>query len=178
MKNIVESVCPVLFAEAETNVFAVLDGASIPDLLAHLYSLQPEFVCLYLGDLEPDMAEVAPYLVQLAPDSEFTSWLLENGWGKHWGIFSASQADLRGMRRHFRNFLTVYDTKGKPLVFRYYDPRVLPVYLSACNPEELGKFFGPVEFYLLEDQDTGAVLQFRLRSGILQTEKKQFPGDG
>src|SRR5690242_19385970 len=85
-----------LFPEEEgLNTYAVLDGASIPELLEHLYGeVRPEFVSLYRGELTPDMAEVAPYLVQLKPGHPFTDWLLTEGWGKHWGIFALSSADL------------------------------------------------------------------------------------
>ena len=61
-------------------------------------------------------------------------------------------ADLRTMRNHFRKLLTVYDPNGKPLLFRYYDPRVLRVYLPTCNAEELATIFGPINSYLLEDE--------------------------
>src|SRR5215813_11554270 len=125
-----------LFSDTDAKVFTVLDGTSIPDLLDKLYGLSPTFCCLYRGELEPDMAEVAPYLVQLEQGSEFTDWLLEE-WGKHWGIFAISDADFRAMRRHFRSFLIVNDENGRPLRFRYYDPRVLRLYLPTCNAEEL-----------------------------------------
>ena len=76
-------------------MFAVLDGASAPGLLDKLYGLSPAFCCLFKGELAPDMAEVAPYLVQLEPDSEFTNWVIGQGWGNHWGIFAATDGDLR-----------------------------------------------------------------------------------
>src|ERR1700682_3199390 len=112
-----------LFAQEDSNVFAILDGASMPDLLDSLYHYQPEYQCLYRGELQPDMAEVAPYLAKLDPAAEFTDWLIEKSWGKHCGIFAASSADLKTVHRHFRTFLMVYDANGKPLYFRYYDPR-------------------------------------------------------
>lgn len=171
MGNIIQAVSVHLFAEEGTNVFAVLDGASVPNLLSSLYQNQPECVCLYAGELEPDMAEVAPYLIRLHRNSEFTNWVIGQGWGRHWGIFAVSQADLRTLRSHFRKFLMVYDSDGKPLYFRYYDPRVLRVYLPTCNAEELKTVFGPVEYYLLEDEEPNAALRFRNSSGILMQEK-------
>ena len=53
-------------------------------------------------------------------------------------------ATLEELRRHFRKFLKVEDPKGKSLIFRYYDPRVLRVYLPTCNAMELQTVFGPV----------------------------------
>src|SRR5215468_3484951 len=98
---------PHLFgAENELNAFAVLDGAAAPDLLDQLYGdPRPEFICLYRGDLEPDIAEIAPYLVRLEPGHPFTDWLLAEGWGKHWGIFAVSAAGLKTIRTHLRKFL-------------------------------------------------------------------------
>jgi len=160
-----------LFGQEEISVFAVLDGASVPDLLQRLYEQQPEHECLYRGDLKPDLAEMAPYLVRLEPVSDFTSWVIGQGWGNHWGIFALSGADLRAMRQHFRRFLVVYDTNAKPMYFRYYDPRVLRVYLPTCNAEELATVFGPVTAYLVEDEAPNAMFRFRTAGGSLQHEK-------
>jgi hypothetical protein len=161
-----------LFSDEGLGVYAVLDGASAPDLLPRLFELQPEYECLYRGELAPDMAEVAPYLVRLEPDSEFTAWVIEQGWGKHWGVFAASEEDLRAVHRHLRKLLTVYDAEGKPMLFRYYDPRVLRLYLPTCNAEELEAVFGPLLCYALEGEDAATLLRFRLQDGKLQQESK------
>ena len=70
-----------------SRVFAVLDGALIPELRMKIYEMQPVHHCLLTGDLEPDMAEVAPYLVRLFPNTPFTDWVLSECWGANWGIF-------------------------------------------------------------------------------------------
>lgn len=159
-----------LFPEdGELQTYAVLDGASVPDLLDQLYGDEPpEFVCLYRGELEPDLAEVAPYLVQLKAGSPFTEWLLGNCWGNHWGIFAASTEDIDVIRRHFRNFLMVKDPEGKQLYFRYYDPRVLRIYLPTCNPDEVQSIFGPVHAYLMESEFQSDALQFAFNDGDLR----------
>lgn len=175
-EEIIQSVADKLFANERMNVFAILDGAAIPKLLDELYELQSEFVCLYRGELEPDIAQVAPYLVQLDEEPHFTEWLLEEGWGKNWGIFAQSDASLRTMRRHLRSFLTVYDDEGKPMLFRYYDPRVLRVYLPTCNAEELKTVFGPVNAYWVEDKDPAKMLRFKVESENLR-EKRVSLGD-
>ncbi|MBA3805009.1 MAG: DUF4123 domain-containing protein [Acidobacteria bacterium] len=143
----------------------------IPGLLPKLHEQRPEYECLYRGELAPDLAEVAPYLVQLEPSSDFTNWILEHGWGKHWGIFATSTVDLRAMRRHFRTFLIVHDEEGKPLYFRFYDPRVLRVYLPTCNADELKSFFGPVITYTLEDKNSDVMLCIRITAGSVQEER-------
>jgi hypothetical protein len=160
-----------IFAEAPDLTFAVLDGAAIPDLLEKLYAVEPQHECLYMGDLEPDMAEVAPYLVQLEPQSDFANWVIGMGWGKHWGIFLQTSADFRAMRQHFRRFLVIYNEEGRPLMFRFYDPRVLRRHFPKCKPEELSALFGPVVSYVVEDEDPNAALRFTLDSGALKPER-------
>lgn len=163
-----ESIEKFLFVEG-TRAFAVLDGASVPDLPLKIYEMQPHSVCLYRGELEPDLAEVAPYLVELFPDTTFTEWLLSEGLsGKHWGIFARSPFSLTELRKHFRKFLTVYDDAGNPLLFRYYDPRVLVKFLPTCDQESLEKLFNRVTDYLAEDGKSG-FKRFELFNGKLQT---------
>lgn len=163
---------PEIFGE-DTTTYAVLDGASAPDLQDQLHQLRPEHECLYRGDLKPDLAEVAPYLVRLEPGSEFAEWVVATGWGKHWGVFAVVRdADFKAVHRHFRTFLVVHDPDGKPLYFRYYDPRVLRVYLPTCNGEELKQVFGPVERFVMEGEDPETACVFRLAGGALVKEEE------
>ena len=149
-----------MFSDPDLNVFAVLDGASVADLLPKLDGERPEFCCLYRGELEPHLAKAAPYLVRLAPQTAFTKWVLDKGWGNHWGIFAVTEQNLREMRRHFRTFLKVISPEGKPLYFRYYDPRVLRVYLPTCTVQEMKTVFGPVESFFVEGEKPEVLLQF------------------
>ncbi|MGC9969390.1 MAG: DUF4123 domain-containing protein [Bryobacteraceae bacterium] len=175
MDKIVEAVSPILFKEDGANVFAVLDGASVPDLLDKLYGAQrPQFECLYTGEIKPDLAEVAPYLVRLEPKSEFTEWVIKEGWGKHWGVFVVAPVDFLAMRHHLRRFLMVHGSDGKAFYFRYYDPRVLRTYLPSCNSGELTEFFGPVKTWVLEGEDPGALLRFDLADGKLVPHKDEL----
>ena len=167
----VQSLKMQLFSQQGFKVFAILDGASVPLLQQNLSSFAAEHACLYRGELQPDMAEVAPYLVMLERDAEFTKWVLSKGWGEHWGIFGVTHADIWTLRRHFRKFLMVYDESRKSLYFRYYDPRVLRVYLPTCNPLELKTVFGPVASYLVEDEDPKSGKKFMFIGDTLQEDK-------
>jgi len=159
-ENLTRSLTGHLFYEPDATVYAVLDGAAVPELLDRLYGDErPEFECLFRGSLEPDMAEVAPYLVQLEPDADFTRWVLGNGWGNHWGIFAAAPATLGVMRVHFRSLTMVKGPEGRLTYFRFYDPRVLRRYLPTCTPEEREQVFGPVLFYAFEDADPAVMLR-------------------
>ena len=89
----------------------------------------------------------------------------------HWGIFAITQADLPTMRKHFRLLLMVYDPDGKPLYFRYYDPRVLRVYLPSCNTDETQKIFGPIQRFIIEGEDTTTLWKFWLADGQTLNEQ-------
>ena len=172
MDKIVEAISPILFKDDGTAVFAVLDGGSIPGLLEKLHAVpRLEFVCLYAGEIKPELAKVAPYLVRLEPNSEFAKWVLREGWGKHWGVFVVEPADFLAMRRHLRRFLIVHTTDGKPFYFRYYDPRVLRPYLPTCTAGELAEFFGPIRTWIAEGEDPSAVLRFNVAAGKLVPHK-------
>lgn len=177
MSDRADAIREKLYREEDGAIFAVLDGASVPGLLQKLADHEPEHECLYQGELKPDMAEVAPYVVKLDSDSPFTDWVLDKGWGNHWGVFAEigaeTGADLISLRKHFRTFLKVHDSEGKPLLFRYYDPRVLRTYLPTCSGEELRTMFGPVDAYLMEDESGAALLRFRLKNGILAKQIEQ-----
>lgn len=157
----------ILFSE-RTRIYAILDGASVPDLPMKLYEMQPPRYCLFTGDLEPDMAEVAPYLVRLYPRAPFTDWVLKEFWGKHWGIFAHSRQPLKEMRKHFRSLVTVYDEEGNPMLFRFYDPRVLRRFLPTCKPDEIKTFFGDVERFFAESKEDEKLMRFENQNGNLK----------
>jgi hypothetical protein len=167
MSDRVDAIRGKLYRGDDASIWTILDGASVPALRQHLADLEPEHVCLYAGDLQPDMEEVAPYLVKLEREAPFMEWVLDQGWGNHWGIFAETGEDLIALRKHFRKFLTVHDENGKPMIFRYYDPRVLRVYLPTCNDDELKMLFGPVQSYVMEDENPGGMLRFRIKNGAL-----------
>jgi Domain of unknown function (DUF4123) len=148
-KKLMEILFP---CDGEVNTYAVIDGASCKDLLKKLGDFTPDNCCLYAGALEAEMEKVAPYLVHLKQDHPFTEWLLTNFIGNPWCIFSHSPADFGAMRKHFRTLLLVRGPEGELLYFRYYDPRVLSIYLPTTNEEERKMVFGPVNAYFCETE--------------------------
>jgi len=149
-----------LFARPDLRVYAVLDGASIKDLLGKLQEQAPNHACLFAGKLDPSELQTAPYVVELEPGAKFTQWVLEEGFGKHWGIFATTEAPLTNFRKHLKTFLRVTGPNGNQLYFRYYDPRVFRVYLPTCTPEETKLVFGPVLAYSMEDETVDKLLVF------------------
>jgi hypothetical protein len=124
--------------------------------------------CLYSGPLAPAMEMAAPYLLQLEHDSDETRRLIELSWGNSWGIFLRSPTNPINLRKHLRSFLLVQDFEGGRMAFRYYDPRVLRVYLPTCSAEELRTVFGPIEVFWTEDRtNPDQMLEFQYDAGKL-----------
>lgn len=148
-------------------VWVVLDGARDKRVFSAVVAAYTDNCCLYSGDLPSDLKLAAPYLVALDPDDRTTQYILKRAWSNHWGIFLRSTASMETLRRHLKKFLVVKDPKGRRLLFRYYDPRVLRVYLPTCWPAELETMFGPVKAFMVEGPDSGTMIQYRVDEGRL-----------
>lgn len=165
-----ESLSGILFPDDGEHTYAVVDGAACEELLDKLDTMRPASVCLYAGEIEPDVEAVAPYLVALTLDHPFTGWLLSEGFGKHWCVFARSPENLRALRRHFRTLLLIRDPAGKSLYFRYYDPRVLGFFLPLCDAVQLAAMFGPISAYAAESDDGAALRRFTHAEGQLASQ--------
>ncbi len=151
--------------------YCILDGARLGQSIEQLKEHHATCVSLYRGQSEQAMHDVAPYLVRLQPRSSLNRWLFENGWGNSWGIFIRSDALIQDLRKHFRKFLLVQSEDGEELYFRFYDPRVLRVYLPTCTSAELTEFFGPVQKYIVEGDDPSSAMRFSLLGNTLKCER-------
>jgi hypothetical protein len=156
-------------------IYALLDGARDPRIYRLANAPRIQSFCLFGRRIDPALARAAPWIVYLGRRSPVTTELLREGWGKSWGVFVASRGILHDLRRHFRRLLMVKTEDARTLLFRFYDPRVLRVYLPTCRAEELRQVFGPVDRFDVED-DTGATMieyrfEPRRREGPLVMER-------
>lgn len=142
------------------DVWMIVDGARTVEVFRTLLDCHLEYACLYSGPLAPDLEIAAPYLVQLDYDYRDTRRLIRRAWGNSWGVFLRSGTSLDKLRHHLKKFLLVRDQRGRRLVFRFYDPRVLRVYLPTCTPDELRTVYGPIDSFCTEDEAPGALLEF------------------
>ncbi|HZO12827.1 MAG TPA: DUF4123 domain-containing protein [Polyangiaceae bacterium] len=143
-------------------LYALLDAGRDPEVLTLLYRYESPCRSLYQGESEATLGPSGPYLVELREserESELVTQLLRKGWGQSWGVFVVSAAQFDELRRHFRTLLMVRRAKDQSeLYFRFYDPRVLRVFLPTCSPEQVRAVFGPVTAFLMEDAE-GSLLR-------------------
>ncbi|EYF08092.1 DUF4123 domain-containing protein [Chondromyces apiculatus] len=145
----------VLRAEAlVTPLYAVLDAARGERILQILRESVEPHRSLYEGAPGDPLEDVAPYLVgPLAPESRLLQCLVEEGWGKRWGLFCTTRRDFAELRRHLRRFLVVeIDDSGERLYFRFYDPRVMRRFLPTCSPRQEEELFGDILAFFVEGE--------------------------
>ncbi len=171
--SIIDTLWAGVNADEFEKVYAVLDGAASPRIAGALSSSGNRYACLFAGSV-PDVLRVcAPHLVHLEKTDRLTQEIVHAGWGRNWGIFAVTKASFDDVKDHFRTFLRVQDPSGRYLLFRYYDPRVLRVYLPTCTTRELDVVFGRIRAYLVEDGDGFTV--FRRRDGLLRPFSVALP---
>lgn len=153
----------------DSAVYMLLDAARDPRIYSWLS--EPSDVVrqrsLYQGDVGDSLAHVSPYLLELRQYQPEALRFAEAGFGQSWGLFLTSPAGFDDIRRHLRKFNVVYRQDGTPLVFRFYDPRVLRVFLPTCTTSELRRFFGPIDAFVAESEEGDALLRYSLRDGEL-----------
>lgn len=149
------------------DVWMILDGARDKKIYWELTNSHLECACLYSGDIPFELEAVAPHLVQLEFEDKSTRELIKKAWGKSWGVFLTCEANMKRLRRHLRTFLVVHDSRGKRLLFRYYDPRVLRTYIPTCRMDELKTVFGPIKQFLTENETSDRLLNFDFSRGTL-----------
>jgi uncharacterized protein DUF4123/FHA domain-containing protein len=149
-----------LLAKDFQPLYALLDASREPSVLKVILESKEEYQSLYEGAQGAQLAHFAPYLVRIPEKSPLIETLVKQAWSKSWGVFLTCDKPLKDLRTHFRHFLNVKLPDGKQVYFRYYDPRVLRLFLPTCLPEEISQFFGPVKQFLLEAEDPQMALHF------------------
>ena len=147
----------------------LLDTARDPRIYRRLMELggAVQTRSLYQGDIGDNLAHVSPFLVAMRQDQPESLKLAEAGFGRSWGLFVTASIEFDDLRRHLRKFNLIYREDGTPLVFRFYDPRVMRVFLPICTQSELWRFFGPIDSFLVENETADALIRFTLRGGEL-----------
>ncbi|EDX76347.1 hypothetical protein MC7420_4603 [Coleofasciculus chthonoplastes PCC 7420] len=156
--------------QSHTEIYALLDSANDPKIYDKINQINKnDYCCLYPDKVAKVLAEVAPYLVKVKLDKQsdsFIIFMLTNGWKKSWGLLLESSAPLNKLQEHFQGLLRVKDETGKSFYFRYYDPRILRVYLPTCTQEELKIVFGSsVMRYWIESENGNNILEFPPKEG-------------
>jgi Domain of unknown function (DUF4123) len=151
--------------------YILLDAAKMEQEMDQAKRLNPDFDSLYRGSSEEDLHGVAPYLLKFNSHSNFAAWYFQNGWGDAWGILCKSSWPMNELHKHFRKFLIVQLEDGEELYFRFYDPRVFRAFLPTCDANQIREFFGPISYFIVEDEDPTMAIHYWQENGALLNRK-------
>lgn len=141
------------------NVYVVIDAAKIKKLTNELIVVDKEKVqILFEGQEAIELEEVAPYLVELKKEDEFTKWVAKNVYGHNGAIFIKSRENIETLAQHLKPFIPVtreVEHEGKLITqkgyFAYYDPRVFPNWIESEEQTIQSSFFSPLTKLYCED---------------------------
>ena len=104
------------------------------------------------------MSEVAPYLIDVDfrtkypyPGSDYLDLWAEH-LGRSAGILLITPAETDALLGHLRGLFHVTDEEDHKYFLRFYDPRVLRVFLPTCTAAQAREFFGPIRRILVESE--------------------------
>ena len=124
-------------------IWGVVDAArdeAIYPLVAQAVE-QGQAQCLYDGPPAIKYARYAPYLLQLDVGNVLAKAWLARGGASHWGIFIQSRLSAQKLKRHLKHFVTAQTYQRRTVWVRFYDPRVLPVWLGGLRPDHVAQWF-------------------------------------
>ena len=155
--------------------FMLIDCAGVDGGRARLPTAAfAELESLFTGDLAMELADVGPWLGRLAPAAPGASAAVLDLLQRQVGVLvvmatpegGASGPSFSQVHRHFRKFNIVYGADGRPLFFRYCDPRVVLDVLKVFTARQLEEFFGGADELVLTRAD-GQIVRCRRQAGTL-----------
>lgn len=127
--------------------YAVIDLASAAMLRpAVTNSRSSAATPLFAKELGREMLGVGPWLVRLSKAPEIERTLNGIDTEVSWGYYVYSTVDIVSLRQSLRRFnLVQVSKKSKPMLFRYWDPRVMRVFLDVATKEQQDRLFEWIE---------------------------------
>ena len=151
--------------------YYLADGARMNLKINKFYDYGVYRYSIFANTFYALIADVGPFLINVDGNNLCKDWILKDGYGLSWGVFLKTDANLDQLLVHLESIITVVEEGGKELFFRYYDPRVLRIFLPTCSPDQLLEFFGPVKYFLCEDENPDNYLKYSLNDRELIIEK-------
>ena len=112
------------------HTYAILDAAKVVNFVEMLEASGLKHRCLFKGEAAQEMRDVAPYVVRLEEDVDFTRNLFSHDpeqdvpwfmWDRDPGIYVRSRGSLEDMWKHYRKFIRLVDENEKWYYHRFYE---------------------------------------------------------
>jgi hypothetical protein len=159
-----KTVADFLWNQTESNIcnlYAIVDSALNEEIFRYFLISNIRYRSLYQGTVDQQSWGVSGFLVECKKESELFKWMTTKAWGNSCSVFFTSRSSFDDLFKHFQKFNRVYLEDDEVVLFRYYDPRVLRIYLPTCNRYEIETFFGEINSFLVESYNPGEIMIFR-----------------
>lgn len=152
-------------------LYGVLDCAIDPSLYEHAVRLEPEWaVCLFERVVDR-VRRASPWLVELSPSDPLSRAWRGAGWDKNWGVLLSSRADMKTVKLRLKRFTQARLPDGAgPVLFRFWDPRVLRVFLPTLEPEDAPDWFTDIDRWIAPSEDGKGSIRYSLKDGAVTAE--------
>jgi hypothetical protein len=135
------------------DLFAVLDPARDPILFDTMTVLAPDAQCLFGGELADAVRRASPHVMAMPQPGLLLDWWRQNGRGKSYGIACRGDVGMQALRLHLKTLLRVRLPDGRLVLFRFWDPRVLEIFIKNSTPLEQARLFGPIRTFYGESPE-------------------------
>lgn len=149
---------------SDARTFGVIDLASAVALRSKVVRLQPPQGCSLLdATTYLDVAPVGPWLIDLDACAELRRIWIKEVRNRELGYSISTALDLGDLRRHLRKFaLAEVEGHPKPVLFRYFDARIMRTFLlDVFSPKERQSFLGPMHSLEVRGADRTGTLVFQ-----------------
>lgn len=144
-KSSVPDVMRAKLFDATHNTYALVDAARVPEVPELLAETGLPHGCLFRGRAKESLSSVAPWIVEIGPDTRLTREFFTSD--RRLQIDQASppemllktKGQLADLSRHLRRFIRLRDYNGRWSFFRFWDARILADYLWLQGQEETTK---------------------------------------
>lgn len=125
--------------------YLLLDSAQAENSHVELNRWQVPFASLFEGKPEERLAEIAPLLIPLhdltdAHLEKVCEWAMKLAYQAPCLSWMESNVPVAAFADHLRNFHQVNLSDGQSMMMRWYDTRILPVWLACLSPVQEEQF--------------------------------------
>ena len=123
--------------------YAVIDLASAPEARPSIARLLPSASePLFARTVAQELLDVGPWLVRLSKAPEIELMLANMSPEVPWGYYVHTLVDIVSLRQTLQRFnLALVPGHPQVVLFRYWDPRVMKVFLESATSHQRRMFF-------------------------------------
>lgn len=138
--------------------YALVDSAQRPHFHERLDKLRTPYHSLFDGTAEQALRDIAPLIVKhtgdLTDNSPLNRELRALGEQKPAVSLIESDASMDELATHFRSFhlVRVPEHGEKDMLLRWYDTRILPIWMQLLRPDQQASFIGTIREWRYYDR--------------------------